>query len=162
MDEAELPQAVEKISKILRTDVEPIKEGQNYIFLMGNTPIKENKPVYVDDRPLTAGNFSKGSVIHERLILLYENMPIRSHEETSKEIVWNIGGTNIETILTPTKRVHIRPGQSSPTVNGTYGFNHGFKINKEGLLYVAKIIRPEFISGNSFKMPENSYDGPQF
>ncbi len=111
--------------------------------------------------------------IHERIAFIERGTGIRSHQETDREIVRNIGdvpllyllGTNDGEIKTCT----ILPGQTGYTVYNSFGHNHGFALagprSREkpspAIIYVAKSLNPGFPEGNSFRMPENTYRGPQ-
>lgn len=97
-------------------------------------------------------------LFHERVSLIKKDVPIRSHEETDQEIVRNIGDTSIWYIL-PEELVEIKPGEARYTVNKGVGFFHGYGVNEHesGLLYVAKALFPDFVDGDSFKIPKNTY-----
>ena len=126
-----------------------------YVFEKGNTTGLSD--FSLDGKRLDL----RDRVLHERILLIERNIPIRSHEEVSQEVIRNIGDQNI---------VYTEPGRklvmwpwcqlAMYSVNGENGFFHGFEIEegKSGLLYVAKALRPEYIDGNSFTIPENTYE----
>lgn len=127
-----------------------------YVFEKGNTYPSPTE-FSVDENVLQL----QGRVLHERILLIERNIPIRSHEEVSQEVIRNIGDQNI---------VYTEPGRklvmwpwcqlAMYSVNGENGFFHGFEIEegKSGLLYVAKALKPEYVDGNSFTIPENTYE----
>ncbi|PIN75541.1 hypothetical protein COV18_03230 [Candidatus Woesearchaeota archaeon CG10_big_fil_rev_8_21_14_0_10_37_12] len=103
-----------------------------------------------------------GRVLHERVAILERGVGIRSHEETSAEVVKNVGDTDLQIVFPHDKQL-IRPGELRYSVapSGSdlgRGFYHGFDITDgPGLLYVAKALHPEFVEGDSFRVPDNSY-----
>jgi hypothetical protein len=103
----------------------------------------------------------KGRVLHERVLFISRDktIPIRSHEEVDQEIVQNIGHYNILMTLPGSNERIILPGQRRHSVDGKNGFFHGFHAKNEGILYVAKAVHKDFVEGNSFRVPENTYKG---
>lgn len=99
-------------------------------------------------------------VFHHRCLLFRKDIPIRSHEETDQEIVANYGGEI--RIVGPGRLIKLREHDVAYSVSGSEGFFHGFekyRLTDEGFIYVAKALRPEFVDGDSFRVPDNSYCG---
>jgi len=97
-------------------------------------------------------------MLHERVLIIRDDIPIRSHEETDREIVKNFGTEDIDYIQPNSSRT-IFPENAIWSVSHETGFYHGFRVRRGryGVLYVSKMIRPGFAEGNSFRMPPNSY-----
>ncbi len=152
----------EEISEYMRRASEILREPYAGLVIapFGFTIVKGNyKPsssvdvVHVDNYPMKLG----GRTFHERVLLIERNIPIRSHEETDLEIVKNVGDVPLF-YIEPESETIIVPGNIFCTVSGRQGFYHGFRIEHGiGLLYVAKILNPEFVYENSFRMPDNTY-----
>ena len=109
----------------------------------------------------------RGRVLHERILVIERSIPIRSHEETDQEVVENIGGSDIHIRYRhkgdmgrgdmSIKTARINPGNTSQSVQGPDRFFHGFFVEETGLLYVAKALKPEYVEGDSFRVPENTF-----
>lgn len=108
-------------------------------------------------------------VLHERVLIITGDVPIRSHEEEDQEVVTNIGDYTVYQIVPPnlSNPIPIKKGQTTYSVNMNpdpvgepFGFFHGFQVERGGvgLLYVAKALKPKFLDGNSFKDPKNTYN----
>ncbi len=110
-------------------------------------------------------------VLHERVLMMKSNtmlptnISMRSHEEEYAEIASPMGGEIFKVIehsgtfmpvrvlmyRTPTMMVGFpRDGEQE-------GFYHGIATMKGGAVYIAKLLRPEFVDGDSFIMPKNTY-----
>ena len=104
----------------------------------------------------------KDRVLHERVLVIERPIPIRSHEEIDHEIVENIGDSNVHMRYrhkggNETREFPIAPGDTILSVNGPDRFFHGFFVKDTGLLYVVKALKPEFVEGDSFRIPENAF-----
>lgn len=102
----------------------------------------------------------KECVLHERILVIEKNIPIRSHQEEWQEIVQNIWDTDIYYISSidgSINSVKMPPEETMYSMVNNTGFFHGFNIEKTGLLYVAKALDLSYVEGNSFRIPENSY-----
>jgi hypothetical protein len=147
-----------KIKKILNTNkVEVQQTDFGYAILKDNwTPSEKADKITISGLDLDL----VGRVLHERVLIIYREIPIRSHEEEDQEIVENIGHFDIRMTLPRGKSRIITPGNCTYSVQGPEGFCHGFDLRREGVLYVAKALKPKSVKGqNSFIMPENSYKG---
>lgn len=127
-----------------------------HVAIKGNwTPPSDVTSLNIDGLELEIA----GRTLHERALVIQRNIPIRSHEEESQEIVTNIGVNPITYISDPGQPLEIMPGNTIYSVKGNDGFHHGFSVERRGILYVAKALHPEFAEGGSFRVPENSYNG---
>ncbi|HLC20173.1 MAG TPA: hypothetical protein VJK72_04595 [Candidatus Nanoarchaeia archaeon] len=158
----DLNEYLPRICKELHTDkVEVEKTHFGYAVIKGNW----FPPAAVDHLRIDGRNIDlRGKVLHERVLIIEGEIPVRSHQEVAHELVRNIrdiGFRNfsIEYIDADRPIWNINPGESILSVYDRTGFNHGFRVEqgKVGLLYVAKALHPEFVDGNSFRMPENTY-----
>jgi len=126
-------------------------------FLRGNFP----PPIGVDSLTIDGLTLDlKDRVLHERVLFIRAGqvIPIRSHEEVDQEIVSAIWKHRIIQVL-PDAEIMIHPGETLYSVDADDGFLHGFRAEKDGLLYVVKALKPEFVEGHSFRVPLNTYKG---
>lgn len=160
----------DRIASFLRTrdvDVQELPLGAGYAVVKGNWA-----PSYSRER--TSSGFDhlvvsgltlslRDCVLHERVLVLSGDIPVRSHEETDMEVATNIGDIPVFYVESNARGRPIDPNRSMYTVrslpNGIEGFFHGFQVSesKTGLLYIAKALKRDFVEGNSFRMPKNSY-----
>jgi len=112
-------------------------------------------------------DITKG-VVHERVVGIRRHVPIRSHEELLEEVVVNVGGCQISQEFPNHSVLTLEPGKSLITypLDGTdledldkNGFYHGWSVQGMwGVFHVVKLLHPSFVQGNSFRMPENTYE----
>jgi len=99
----------------------------------------------------------RGKVLHERVLIIEREIGIRSHQEADQEVIKNIGDTAITQTLHE-GYTRFPPRMAGYSLDRGWYFFHGFKVEKgTGLLYLATALKPEFVDGNSFKMPKNTY-----
>lgn len=111
-------------------------------------------------------------VLHERVLVmgphtrLPENADMRSHEEEFAEVAGTVTGTVYKNAkeggVSFPVRIMITKGPERmvlfPDQEGKQeGFYHGIATVDGGALYVAKLLRPDYVEGKSFRMPENTY-----
>lgn len=155
-----------RIHEHLGTDkTEVQKTDFGYAVIKGNWfPPANVEHVRIGGRNLDL----RGKVLHERVLVIECEIPIRSHQEVEQEIVTNIGGRSeyarigCNSIDDGEERMHtMNVGETIFSVYGRHvGFNHGFQVEMSGsCLYIAKALKPEFVEGNSFRMPENLWKG---
>ena len=173
------PYIVDKYRKRIKDclqveDLEMKETPFGYLGIIGNREITAVGSVPSDSPLFTTGRqaplslqLGNDEVLHERVWILTcaADVPIRSHEETRHEIVRNFGYFDIEYLYAegPGQKEEMKPilmGDVIYSVRGREGFYHGFRVAKEGLLYVAKALKKEWIdpeNPNSFKAPPNTY-----
>ncbi len=143
-----------KIKKFLGTDNLDIQQTLfGYAVIKGNWIPSETTTIHYQGLKLNL----KGRVLHERVLLFNKDIGLRSHEEESQEIVINIGSEVIKQVMPLDAFSFIYLGRAAHSMNGDYGFVHGFNVENTGLLYVAKALKQEFVQGNSFIVPPNSF-----
>jgi len=99
-------------------------------------------------------------VFHERVLVIREGQEIgiRSHQEQSSEYVINIGKSPITRLLPRGATRDLLPNRGNFSHTGTAGFDHGWRVQQgTGILYIAKALKLEYVEGDSFKIPENTY-----
>ena len=115
----------------------------------------------------------------EYVLVFDGNIPIRSHEETDNEGMTNIGNVPVvyrrarnqpntpgDLVSPSIEDFRLMPGQIMHSVLGKAGFYHGLDLPAPGIgkLYIAKAVLPGFEDFNcrsGFRIPENTYRGPQ-
>ncbi len=122
----------------------------------GYAVIKGNTDEYKDQERhrINGANIrTKGSTLHERVLIINEDISRRRHPETEHEFIKNIGENPIHYVQINSEQV-LMPGEGMYSVNGREGFFHGFRVEDTGLLYVVKAIRPSYVQGNSFRIDD--------
>src|SRR3989339_145938 len=139
--------------RILKTHEVSVEEKRFGIAVIkGNKPLRKDEEHCVDytngrgDRSFL---YISGGTLHERVLIIRDDIPIRSHEETDREIVKNFGTEDINYVQPNGNRI-IFPENAIWSVFQEAGFYHGFGIRrgKYGVLYVAKAIKHGFVEGN--------------
>lgn len=100
-------------------------------------------------------------VLHEIVLVIKRTIPLRTHNETDRQIFSNIGDSNVGVAYVDRGERRpdfiLRPGETVQTLHNQYGHQYGFVVEKGlGLLYVAKALKPEFVEGNSFRLPNET------
>jgi len=149
-------QTLDKIQVFLETDsLEAKQTSFGYEFVKGITSFSKNKKEVIKSHFLLK---LPDNILYESVLLINDHIPIRKHIESYSEVVQNIGENPIEIISKFESPFLLFPGDSAYSVNGQRGLLYGYNVNKQGLLYVAKSLREEFVDGNSFRIPETSYN----
>lgn len=116
--------------------------------------------------------------MYEHVIVAFDDLPIRSNQETSQEVVQLLRGC-FRYVVADSKHVaatHLPLGLFRHTVTPVQrglqtGFYHGFDISQNRtredgpvVIQVAKILQPQYVHvrENRFIMPENIYGGNTF
>ena len=142
-----------RIKRFFGTDTLDIQETDfGYSVIKGNWVPSYGISMSFSGKTLNLQNM----ILHERVLIINKAIGIRSHEEEFQEIISNIGNSVIFQTFPKQDSIKINPGVAIYSVNEDEGFFHGFKVEKTGLLYVAKALKPEYVNGNSFIVPPNS------
>lgn len=164
---------------LMREDAEVIEIPYGLAVAGGNFYSLGDMPAEMLDKIFGEFNFLGGlrlndRVFHHHVLILREKYPIRSHEETDHEFVVNIGEIPVEYVSPPFNGARhekwqscpVRPGANLCSIDGDVGFYHGFDVLSApmaqfAMIYVAKALHTDFIQGDFFRTPANTYRGPE-
>lgn len=141
-----------------------IREDNRFARVLGVPRL----PRYADSITIGGYTFPLNSPLdrfYEHVIIFYDDLPIRSHQETPREVLTNVGAREVVYVEPDAGYEHLVPDEPflsvDATENGIIGFNHGLKLgdgSEPAVVLVQKRVLPEFYrEGDFFRVPENTY-----